>query len=177
MGSEQEPKPLPESMYRGGYLDSDKVVKQVLELFHHTENVTLYYPGSSSDISLTGIDGVRTIHADHTLTEEEIEAFASLESDAYSVDVHKWSPPREVDVVTFINASGIDPLKVLELTQVRAGGLVVWAAWWGESDELQNSDSLKLIARAAYTEDEEYLIYTGNLDHIDGSFFVYRYLG
>jgi hypothetical protein len=120
--------PLPPGMYKGGFRDTDKVVSLAIEQFGLEPPITLYYPGSSTDISLTGIEGVDGIHVDQLLNDEAIDGFRALGATAVKEDVHYWSPPKPVEVVAFINPSGIDIHKVLDQTKLAAGGLVLWAS-------------------------------------------------
>lgn len=123
--------PLPPEMYEGGFNHSADVIKLCIGYFGIESPAILYYPGSSTDVSFIGIDGVQTIHADLELSEIVMRGFESLGAEAHRVDVHDWQPGRQIDIVTFINPSGIDVASVLDNVQLSDRGLVIWASWGG----------------------------------------------
>lgn len=140
------PKPLPPGMYEGGFEYTKEAVQLAIAHFGSQPSLTLYYPGSSSDVSLAGIEGMHTIHADSELDQEAIDGFGQLGAEAHKVDVHKWKPDKDIDVVAFINPTGIDETKVLEKVHLRKGGLAIWASWSGLPMSLKDSEDVRLVA-------------------------------
>ena len=125
--------------------------------------VTLYYPGSSTDASLTGIEGVHVIHVDQLLDSEAINGFRALGATAIKADVHSWTPPKPVEVVAFVNPTGIDAPRVLDNTSLKAGGLVLWAST-GLPHSLQEHPDVALKAVVEADEAGRLSVDTEDLD-------------
>ena len=155
---------VPELMYEGGFQNSSEVIKLAFEHFGITPPATVYYPGSSRDISLIGIRGVDTIHADATLDEQQIGSFALLGAEAHAVDVHEWRPNQPLDAVVFINPAGIDESRVLAASDLVDGGLVLWASWSGRPLLLKDAASLELVGVVNCDEDGALSIDQEDLD-------------
>src|SRR5665213_1727310 len=165
-----QPSSLPPSMYEGGFANSGGVVKLALEHFGIAPPAVLYYPGSATDVSLVGIEGLRVIHADNVLDEQMLGGFALLGAEAHAVDVHTWQPDQPVDAVAFINPTGIDEERVLEHTDLKESGLVIWAFWSGQPTVLQESEALSLVGVINYDEDGSFFIDTDDLS----DYFTYK---
>ena len=146
-------KSLPEPLYDGGFSNSAEVLLASLDVFGIKRPVRVYYPGSSDDASFVGIEGVEVIHADTDLTQEGIKAFESVGSLAVKADAHDFVPEGEIDVVMFINASGIRKLDVIDVINLRRGGLILSAMWGMQPPtELVESEDLVLAAVGVYED-------------------------
>jgi hypothetical protein len=171
---------IPGGMYEGGFANSSNAIKVALEHFGVTPPSTLYYPGSSTDISLVGIEGLRVIHADNSLDEHMIGGFALLGAEIHAVDVHVWKPDEPVDVIAFINPSEIDVPTVIKRVNLRSDGLILWAFWGGPPTRLLNSEELDLVAVLNYDEEtDKYVINVDSLDEYKtgekyGSFYAFN---
>ena len=165
-----QPSSLPSSMYEGGFANSSGVVKLALEHFGIAPPAVLYYPGSATDVSLVGIKDLHVIHADNVLDEQMLGGFGLLGAEAHEVDVHDWRPDLSVDAVAFINPTSIDEEQVLEHTDLREGGLVLWAFWSGRPTALQDAEALSLVGVINYDEDGSFFIDTDDLS----DYFAYK---
>lgn len=151
-------------MYEGGFANSSGAVKLALEHLGIAPPAVLYYPGSATDVSLIGVEGLHVIHADSALNKEMLNGFEKLGAEAHAVDVHEWQPEQQVDTVAFINPTGIDETRVLERTDLREGGAVLWAAWSGRPEALRNLNGLGLVGVLNATEAGDYALDTGDLE-------------
>jgi hypothetical protein len=144
---------VPEPLYIGGFLNSGEVLEAAIDEFWMEKPVRVYYPGSSQDASFVGIEGVEVLHVDTDLTRRDIEAFKSVGSLAVCADAHDFVPEGEFDVVLFINASGIRELDVIDIINLRRGGLILSAMWAMQPPtELVESEDLELAAVGVYED-------------------------
>ncbi len=154
--------PLPAEMYIGGFKRSAEAVSLALEYAGVSLPAVLYYPGSSTDASLTDIEGIYTIHSDSNFSDAGLRGFAALGSEAHRADAHTWEPPQPVDAIVFINPTGIDELQVVQAARLREDGVILWAG--GQPEELQSDPSVGLIGVITYSDDRELAVDDTNLD-------------
>jgi hypothetical protein len=164
---------LPPEMYRGGFRDEASVIGTVIDRFGLSRPLTIYYPGSSSDVSLLDIPEAHIIHADDHLDEAMLHGFSALGAEAHNVDVHSWHPPDPVDLVAFVNPTGIAEGEVLAHTELQPRGIVLWYSWSGRPRQLQDDQTLELVGAVTFGEEEGFSIDTGDLQ----DYFVHKSFG
>lgn len=132
---------LPDGLYRN---DSHQYgVRTALAHFNPgLEKPAIYYPGSSTDISLAAIPNATVLGVDLSLTLEQIATMAKFGMNALAVDLNKYEPLAELlgkdhaDLVLFLNPTGIPIKTVLERTPLRTGSLVIYRSWTGAPSQM-----------------------------------------
>lgn len=115
-------------------------------------NPTIYYPGSSTDVSLARIPGAHVIHVDPALQPEQMNAMTSIGLEAQAADAHTFRPDQPVDAICFFRPSGIKIEAVLDAAPLTENGIVTWVAA-ARPDELQQREDLELIGAVPLSED------------------------
>jgi len=132
----------PEGFYRNNF--HTKAVVAALRAFAPTvHRPVIYYPGSSTDVSLADIPRSSVIHVDQSFTAEQVRTMDSLKLRAVAADAHAWTPgPQDlsgaaVDVVALFNPTGLDVRQVLDRAPTRDGSLVAYVSWDGVPPQLE----------------------------------------
>lgn len=161
---------LPEGLMYCGFDDTAEVVDLAIAGFGLQKPLTVYYPGSGCDATLTKVEGVQVIHADLYMREEEVKGFRELGAEALKADAHKYKPSERVDIINFLNPSGIFEDEVVRQVKMSVGGLVLTRAWWRTApEELFEMPELEPIGVILSTPDPETQMLTQTLDTEDPS--------